>query len=358
MSQAVVNAVLRAHDGRFVGDGVHATDLEKMLGQIHNWSDWFGVWTTMAKRYEDLGDEAMTAGAMLTAGEFYWLACLYQHYAQFLWFHEPERRFQGQQRKVQLYDKAAPLLRPSGQRVEVVHGPWRIPGFLRLPHRMGPSPTVVLLGGLESTKEESRRFEELCTERGMATMAFDGPGQGEMFSQVRFRPDIEAFTSAVIDYLETRPEIDSRRIGILGRSLGGYLAVRSAAYDHRIRACVAWGALNNLRHWDRIPELTRAGFAYIAGLRMDEAKEFYGEGVTLQGIAEQVACPLYVLHGAMDTVLPGDHVEKLRAATRHVPQTFVIEPEGNHCCHNLYPIVRPRMADWLADTLGVMVESS
>jgi 2,6-dihydroxypseudooxynicotine hydrolase len=184
-------------------------------------------------------------------------------------------------------------------------------------------------------------------------MAFDGPGQGEMFFQVRFRPDFEQFTSAVVDYIQTRPEVDPQRIGVLGRSLGGYLAVRSAAFDHRFRACVAWGALNDLRHWDRIPELTRAGFTYIAGLEdQAQAREFYWNAVSLEGVAGKLACPLYVLHGARDTVLPGDHVERLRAAARRVPQTIVVEKEGNHCCHNLYPVVRPRMADWLAKMLA------
>ena len=314
MSRDVVNAVLRAHDGRFVGDGVHAPDLERILKQISTWRDWFGAWAATGARYEDLAGEAAAARAQVTAGEFYWLACLYYHYAQFLWFHDPDMRASGQRRKAELYNSAAPLLDPPAERVEIVHGPWRIPGFLRLPPAPGPVPCVVLLGGLESTKEESRRFEEMCTQRGMATMAFDGPGQGEMFSQVRFRPDIESFTSAVIDYLGTRHEIDAQRMGILGRSLGGYLAVRSAAFDHRLRACVAWGALNDLRHWDHIPELTRAGFVHIAGLKdQSEAREFYDEAVSLQGIAEQIACPLYVLHGAQDTVLPGDHVERLRA---------------------------------------------
>jgi hypothetical protein len=31
--------------------------------------------------------------------------------------------------------------------------------------------------------------------------------------------------------------------------------------------------------------------------------------------------------------------------------TFDIPEDGNHCCHNLYAVVRPRMADWLAERL-------
>src|SRR2546426_533613 len=79
-----------------------------------------------------------------------------------------------------------------------------LPGFLRLPPGDGPWPCAVLIGGLESTKEEYRLFEEICHHRGLATFAFDGPGQGEAFFYVKLRPDFERYPSVVVDYLATR----------------------------------------------------------------------------------------------------------------------------------------------------------
>lgn len=352
MSRAVIDTVLRLHAGRFVGDGVPLPDLEQLTREITNWERWFEAWTRVGDRYARLAAECEAEGATVSAGEFFWQASLFHHYGQFLWFHDPPVREKGQRRKVEMYNRAAPYLIPPAERLEIPNGPWRIPAFLRLPPGERPTPCVILLGGLESTKEESLLFENMCLRRGLATLAFDGPGQGEMFFQVRFRADFELFTSTVVDYLHTRPEIDAGRIGILGRSLGGHLAVRSAALERRLRACVAWGSLYDLRHWDSIPELTRRGFVYIAGLAdPEEAREFYRTAVDLEGVAQRMRCPLYVLHGARDEVLPGDHVERLRAATARVDQTFVVMPEGNHCCHNLYPVVRPRMADWLASKL-------
>jgi 2,6-dihydroxypseudooxynicotine hydrolase len=83
-----------------------------------------------------------------------------------------------------------------------------IRAYVRTPPGPGPHPCVVLLDGLESTKEEGLRFEELCLERGIATCAFDGPGQGECYFQAKMRPDFERFTSAVVDVLVERDDID------------------------------------------------------------------------------------------------------------------------------------------------------
>ena len=64
----------------------------------------------------------------------------------------------------------------------------------------------------------------------------------------------------MLDYIDTRRDLDAARIGIWGVSLGGYYAPRAAAFDKRIKACIAlggpfnWGAA-----WDDLPELTRDG---------------------------------------------------------------------------------------------------
>src|ERR1044072_8957235 len=47
----------------------------------------------------------------------------------------------------------------------------------------------------------------------------------------------------VVDYLLTRPDVDSTRIALYGGSFGGYLAPRAAAFEHRLAACIADAAL-------------------------------------------------------------------------------------------------------------------
>lgn len=346
--------VLLVHGGRLVGDGLPFTDVTEAENTLSTWDQWFPFWEERAGHYERLAERELSIGRRLSAGNLYWYASMAYHYAQFLWFHDIPRREAGQRQKQRLYCRAAPLFQPSAERFEAQHESFQIPGFLRIPPGDGPFPCVVLLGGLESTKEESYHFENLCLARGLATCTFDGPGQGEFFFQSPLRPDFECFTSAVVDYLAQRPEIDMERLGILGRSLGGYYAVRSAALDHRFKACVAWGALFDLSYYDSMHGSARDGFAYVAGFSSpDDASAYLKRSIDLSEVAGALRCPLFVLHGKNDHLIPVQQVERLQSgASSSAKRTIDIPEDGNHCCHNISHVVRPRMADWLAEQLG------
>lgn len=350
MGENVLKTVLNAHSGRLVGDGIAATDLQTIIKNINDWSEWFDAWAQLGDSYEARAEECLFNGDNITAGEFFWSASLAYQYAQFLWFHEPEKREKGQRKKENLYLRAAPCLSPPAERFNLPIDRFTIPGYLRVPKSNGPFGCAILLGGLESTKEESYLFEQMCLRRGIATCTFDGPGQGEMFFQTGLRIDFERFCSRVIDFLENQAEIDSNRIGVLGRSLGGYYAIRCAAFDSRIKACCSWAILFDLSWWDKISPLTKDGFIYITKIPdKDNAVKYLKDSINLAGVATRLRCPLYVLHGEQDTITPGLQVERLEAATREIKdRTINIIEGGNHCCHNMYPIVRPHMADWIA----------
>ena len=246
MEDITLKNVLEAHGGRFAGDGVPITVLEEITKNLHNWNDWFDAWAKHGDEFEERANIALEKGTKITVGEFLWNASICYQYAQFLWFHNPQQREEGQRRKQKLYFKAASYLFPTAKRFDLDIEGFTIPGYLRIPLGPGPFPCVILIGGLESTKEESYMFEQMCLRRGLATCTFDGPGQGEMFFQTGFKADIEKYCSRVIDYLEGIDDVDSGKIGVLGRSLGGYLAVRCAALDKRIKACACWGAFFDL----------------------------------------------------------------------------------------------------------------
>ena len=128
----------------------------------------------------------------------------------------------------------------------------------------------------------------------------------------------------------------------------------SAAHEPPFTACVAWGELYDLSYHDAMHEPTRRGFAFVAGHDdPGQAGAYLQQTINLAAQAERVRCPVYALHGAQDELIPPSQVDKLREATRHHPDvTFDIPKDGDHCCHNLYHVVRPRMADWLAERLG------
>jgi 2,6-dihydroxypseudooxynicotine hydrolase len=348
-----VAAILNA--GRMLADGIPYPDFKEAVEEIADLDGWYEFWVTKGEEYERLGDAAVASGNRVSGGEWLWQASLSFHYAQFMWFHEPARREHGQRRKVELYNRAAGHLLPPAERVEIPFEGVTIPGFLRLPPGSRPStrwPCVLLIGGLESTKEESLLFEQMCLRRGLATFAFDGPGQGELFFELTLQPRFERYTSAVVDYLETRPELDPGRLGVLGRSLGGHYAIRSAAREPRLRACVAWGFFYDMSDFGSMPPQTQRGFVYVTGhADPEEAKAYLQDALSLEDVADDLHAPTLLLNGRHDPIFPVRQMELVVDALAGAPVEVVIEETGDHCCHNMGHLVRPRMADWLAAAL-------
>jgi 2,6-dihydroxypseudooxynicotine hydrolase len=345
------------NQGRMLSDGIPPADVTaaREAAVEDSSTNWFDFWMARSDHYAELGERALAESHGITAGRLLWLASLSAHYGQYMWFHDPSVREDGQRRKVELFNRAAPHLHPPGERVEIEFEGATIPGFLRLPQNVGDGPfaCAVLIGGLESTKEESHLFEDLCLERGMATFAFDGPGQGEMFFEVKLGPDFERYSSAVVDELERRPEVDTERLGVLGRSLGGHYAPKAAAGDDRFTACVAWGACFDMSDLESMPPRTRAGFRYATGVEDPEgADQHLLASLDLAPVADRISCPTLLLHGRHDSIFSIEQVEKYRRGLVNADLEVQVEDDGDHCCHNMGHIVRPRMADWLADRLG------
>ena len=109
-------------------------------------------------------------------------------------------------------------------------------------HSTTPRPTLLIHGGYDLTGEE-QYYETVpdALERGYNCLVFEGPGQGSMIrcQNLPFRPDWENVVTPVVDYALTRIEIDPKRIILIGKSLGGMLAPRAAAFEHRLAACIA-----------------------------------------------------------------------------------------------------------------------
>lgn len=335
--------------GRLILDGVPYADLVSARDRDPSVS-WFDHWMDTASRYERLGDEALAGGHSLSAGEYFLLGSLAAQYAQFLWF--DDRRRVGQERKVELYRRAAPLLQPAAERFDVTVDGATVPGYVRVPmFGAGPWPAVVLLGGLESTKEESYQFEQLLLARGMATVTFDGPGQGEMFPEVPLRGDYERYSSAVLDYAEKLPEIDASRIAVLGRSLGGHYALRSASLDQRFVACVSWGGFADMDSFDDETPLTKQSWRYVtASSTLEEARERVQKLLDVRPELHKLRVPTYIQHGSLDEV-PQTEVDVVKRHAVDASLHIVIEPNGDHCCHNLGPRPRIQMVDWLEEQL-------
>jgi len=346
MSRKRVEQVIDHGIHRFLADGVYYRDLMDMRVAISDWSQWCAVWLKYAAAAEARGTAALDKSFRHTAASEFVRAALYFHYAQNLYYDDPVLKRETHDRKVAVFKRAAPLLDPPLDPVKIPFDGVEMPGYLRVPAGRARPPCVILLGGLDTTKEDYMVVNDLCVARGLATLAFDGPGQGETLFHMKWRKDFERSISAVLDYLERRPEIDTNRIGIIGRSTGGYYAPRAAASDERIKAAVAWGAMYHLRNLASIPQVTREGFVFASGSStVEEALRFF-ECINLEGHASKIRCPLLIVHGGRDTITPMENATRMAAEAGGPVETLIWEDSG-HCCHDRAHIVRPAMADFM-----------
>jgi 2,6-dihydroxypseudooxynicotine hydrolase len=207
--------------------------------------------------------------------------------------------------------------------------------------------------GLDSAKEEMDSNENVFLGRGMATLAFDGPGQGEGEYDFAIRGDYEAPVKAVVDFVESRSDLDAGRIGLWGVSLGGYYAPRAAASEKRVKACIALsGPFDWAEFFDKLPPLTRDTFRVRSKAKSDAEARQHAATLTLKQAAKNITCPLFVMMGKQDSLVPWREGERLAAAASG-PVTRCFIEDGNHVANNRVYRYRPQSADWMARQLGV-----
>lgn len=332
---------------RLVADGVDANDAGIVRSKVTGWDDWPTAWSEIAHRYRELARQRLEEGARLTAGEALVRASLCYHVGQIPATGTPDLKRDLQERKVSAFRDAAPLLDPPAERLEIEHEGIALPGYWRLPAR-GSGACVVLVPGLDSTKEDFFSLSEMCLRRGLATFAFDGPGQGEARQQAFLAEGYEGCITTVLDFLLTR--VGGARVGLLGRSLGGHYILRAAATDKRIAACAVFGGAYDLSDWNEMPETILDGFAFATGAdSRDRARALIG-GATLDDCIREVACPTLVVHGKRDAIFHWTQATRIADALGE-KAVLKMDENGVHCCHNHAFEYRTAIADWLAQTL-------
>jgi pimeloyl-ACP methyl ester carboxylesterase len=348
MKDSRVSSAISHWAPRFVSNGVILADFEEVTASIERWEDWCAAWSARAKLHEDLGKESLRDAHRLSAGEHFVRAAMYYHFAKFVFVQDPLQMRAAHTKAVECYTIALPLMRPPGERVSI--GPYV--GVLRKPSA-SRCPVLVMAPGLDSTKEELHAYEEPFLARGVAVLAIDGPGQGEAEYEIPICGDYERAATAVVDWIEKRSDLDAKRIAVWGVSLGGYYAPRAAAYERRLRACIALsGPFDWAEIWDELPELTRETFRVRSHSKdASNAKQRASE-LTLRHCSRQIECPLFIVAGRQDRLVPAAHAERLAKSVSGPVELLMVE-DGGHNANNRPYRYRSRSADWLAGQFGL-----
>jgi 2,6-dihydroxypseudooxynicotine hydrolase len=352
MSDARVTSAIAHWGPRFVANGVALTDFEEVTASLGAWGDWCRAWSARAALHEKMGRQALAHDKLLSAGEHLQRAGVYYHFAKFLFVEDLTQMQAAHRKAVECRRLALPHLTPAGERVEIPYEGRKLYGILRKPPGVARPPVMAMACGLDSCKEETDAYEQPFLARGIATLVFDGPGQGEGEYDFAIRGDYEVAVKAVLDYVETRRDLDASRIGLWGVSLGGYYAPRAAAFDKRIKACIALsGPYDFSANFDALPELTREAFRVRAKCATQAEAKRHAATLSLAGVAHRIACPIFIVTGKLDRIIPWQDAERLAREVRGPAELMIIE-DGNHVANNRGYRWRLQTADWMADQLG------
>lgn len=351
MKDARIQSAIANWAPRLVANGIDINDFRKVTDPLENWDDWFDAWYNMGLKHEETARLALEQKRFRSAAAHFVQAAMNFHFGKYLFVHDLQKLALGSQKAVTCYRQALPLFSPPGIAVQIPFEGTLLPGYLRFPKEVVKSAVVIVVCGLDSTKEEMHNIADLLQDRGLAVLVFDGPGQGEVEFSLKIRPDYEKVISAAINYLETRTEVDSSRVGLMGVSLGGYYVCRGAAADQRIKAVVELaGPFCFGAHWLDEPPLTRQAFQVRSGAADEAEAEELAKQLTLEGMAENIRCPLLVVHGKLDRVIALDEAYKIYEHAAGPKELLILE-EGNHVCNNLPYLYRPYASDWLSARL-------
>jgi len=207
--------------------------------------------------------------------------------------------------------------------------------FIPAASSASPQPVIVLAHGWSKNAAELLLLARLLHKADFALLLYDARGHGASGADgpitiLKLAQDIVA----AIEYLATRTDVDQRRIGVLGRSIGGSAAIVAASMEPRIRAVASCSAFADPKALTRgflamlhIPPalFSRPVFRFIErwlGTTMDS--------VAPQNRVAQIAVPLLLIHGEADRYIRPSNVETLYArAPREHTQRLLIPNRGH-----------------------------
>jgi dienelactone hydrolase len=319
----------------------------------------------------ELADEDKACGRIFSAGEKLNRAASYLITAERLLAHGAEGRLALFRRHLELFAEGVALSGENCVRVEIPYEGTHLSAlYVRAEGVEGRAPVLVQLNGLDSTKEMKYRvgLPAWLAKRGVSSLVVDQPGTGEALrlQGLTARFDSEHWASRVVDWLETRDDVDPKRIGCEGVSLGGYYCPRAVAFEPRFACGVVWGANHDWRDVQK-RRLEREGnlpvphywahVCWVWGAKDTEDFMRIAENVHLDGVVERIRVPFLVTHGEKDSQIPLKWAHRTYDQLVNSPKRelkIFTDREGGsqHSSFDNSINAGHYIADWVAETLG------
>ncbi len=370
LGEIKAEAIKRAENGMYPLIGLDPADVKEAFASIKtsDYDEWAAAFMKVADRYMAEAKSLETRDPAKANADY---IRAWRTYSFGRW---PVPASPGKQRA---YAKAleaflahAKFMDPPLEVVRIPFEGSEIVGYLRLPkNAKGPVPVVIAISGLDSRKEDLSENFGAVIPHGIGFIGVDSPGTGQ--APVKASETAERMFSKVIDYLETRPEVDRTRIGVDGQSFGAYWATKLAILEHaRLKAVVAQSPpVDATFQKDFLRNKTLGNREYLFGLGPalmsifegaktvdDLATVFPKMSLVSQGLLGKPTAPMLIIAGALDTQVPISDTYLL-LNSGDVPKEAWINPQGGHMGRQVkvWPdpvIFREVIIPWLVRKLG------
>jgi dienelactone hydrolase len=342
--------------------GMDNGEVDRVIAGIRGFAtglpdDWLGSWMRAGDEYDARARDFLSNGKTRSAAAMGLIAAMCHHVGEMMVFGlgPMPRREEAVARCVASYRAVAEHLDPPAVRVEIAFQGGSIPGYLRIPRNATKPPCVVVAGGANSVKEENHAISEYFLARGMATFAFDGPGQGE-YLLTTGKPlrtaDFDAAVSAIIDWLEASDQVDPERIALFGKATSGLLVLHAAAGERRVKAVAThpgsydWKPFFELQFPFYPSQLEL--FHMVGASSIAEGIDLINQEMTLEGVLPDVRAPILVVNSLDDRAIPASEAGLIEQHA--TSQTDVVLFPGR--AHGgPSAIAHAIEGDWLADRL-------
>jgi dienelactone hydrolase len=327
-------------------------------------------WVRVADTLLELADEDIARGRNFSASAKLERAALYLLVAERMQAQGSAGRTETYARARAAFDRSTRLGKLNRERVEIPLAKGTMPALFSRAPGGGARPVVVYCNGLDSCKELLwwSGLPEALARRGISCLSVDQPGSGEALrvQGLPVDPHSEHWASKAIDWLQQRDDVDPKRIGMTGISLGGHFAPRAVAFEPRFAAGAVWGANHN---WAEVQQrrLKREGenpvphyWAHVMwAFGASSLEDFLAKSADmhLDGVMERIRVPFLVTHGGKDRQIPLDYAHQAHAGLVNSParelKVFTAREGGvEHVGADNMSYGRDYIADWFAEVLG------
>jgi esterase FrsA len=366
-----VEAVKRAQTGMYPMIGLNPADVEEAFTSIRtrDKDEWATAFMRVADRYMAEGKSLQKIDPEKANADFIRAWRIYS-FGRWPIPSSPKKK-ESYAKAIGAFLAHASFWDPPLEVVRIPLEGAEIIGYVRFPkNAKGPVPMVIAVNGLDSRKEDLTESFGAILPYGIGFIAVDGPGTGQC--PIKASPTADRLLSRVIDYLQTRPEVDKTRIAFHGVSWGAYWGTKMAVVERdRLKAVsvqspptdlfftrkfLMESLLGNREYlFDQVPAL----MAIFDNVNSVDGIAAIFEKMSLanQGILGKPTTPMLIIAGVKDTQVPISDIYELMNAG-DVPKEAWINPSGGHLGRQVKvwpdPVIFKRvLLPWLARNLDV-----